>query len=36
MEYEKGYVYQLMDRGGPTDTRESYFRDPVGLRRHRV
>ena len=21
MDYEKGYVYELMDRGGPTDTR---------------
>ena len=29
MEYEKGYVYELMDRGGPTDTRESYFREAV-------
>lgn len=27
MEYEKGYVYQLMDQGGPTDTRESYFKE---------
>lgn len=26
-EYEKGYVYQLMDRGGPTDTREPYFKE---------
>ena len=25
MEYEKGYVYKLMDEGGPTDVRESYF-----------
>lgn len=25
MEYEKGYVYQLMEQGGPTDVRESYF-----------
>lgn len=22
--YEKGYVYKLMDQGGPTDVRESY------------
>ena len=29
MEYEKGYVYELMDRGGPTDTRQSYFREAV-------
>lgn len=27
MEYEKGYVYQLMDRGGPTDVREPYFKE---------
>ena len=27
MEYEKGYVYQLMDQGGPTDVRESYFQE---------
>ena len=25
MEYEKGYVYKLMDKGGPTDIREPYF-----------
>ena len=25
MEYEKGYVYKLMDKGGPTDVREPYF-----------
>ena len=29
MEYEPGYVYQLMDQGGPTDTREPYFREAV-------
>ena len=27
MEYEKGYVYELMDKGGPTDCRESYFKE---------
>ena len=27
MEYEKGYVYELMDKGGPTDVRESYFKE---------
>ena len=27
MEYEKGYVYKLMDQGGPTDVRESYFNE---------
>ncbi|MCD8372487.1 MAG: hypothetical protein LUD27_04200 [Clostridia bacterium] len=25
MDYKKGYVYELMDNGGPTDCRESYF-----------
>ena len=25
MNYEKGYVYQLMDQGGPTSVKESYF-----------
>ena len=29
MEYEKGYVYKLMDEGGPTDVRESYFKEAV-------
>lgn len=29
MEYKKGYVYQLMDRGGPTDVREDYFKEAV-------
>lgn len=29
MEYKKGYVYELMDRGGPTDVRESYFKEVV-------
>ena len=27
MKYEKGYVYKLMDQGGPTDTREEYFNE---------
>lgn len=27
MEHEKGYVYILMDQGGPTDVRESYFKE---------
>lgn len=27
MEYKKGYVYQLMDQGGPTDVRENYFKE---------
>ena len=29
MNYEKGYVYKLMDQGGPTDVRESYFKEAV-------
>ena len=29
MEYAKGYVYELMDKGGPTDVRESYFKEVV-------
>ena len=29
MEYKSGYVYELMDQGGPTDTREPYFKDAV-------
>lgn len=27
MEYKTGYVYELMDKGGPTDCRESYFKE---------
>ena len=27
MEYKQGYVYELMDQGGPTDVRESYFKE---------
>lgn len=29
MEYRKGYVYELMDQGGPTDIREPYFMEAV-------
>jgi len=29
MEYKKGYVYELMDSGGPTDVREPYFQEAV-------
>ena len=29
MEYREGYVYELMDQGGPTDNREPYFREAV-------
>jgi hypothetical protein len=27
MDYEKGYVFDLMEQGGPTDVREPYFKD---------
>ena len=27
MDYPKGYVYELMDKGGPTDCREPYFKE---------
>ena len=26
-----GYVYRLMDQGGPTDNREPYFREFYGI-----
>ena len=29
MEYTKNYVYDLMDKGGPTDVRESYFKEAI-------
>ena len=29
MDYEKGYVYKLMDEGGPTDVREPYFKEAI-------
>ncbi|MBQ7241663.1 MAG: sugar O-acetyltransferase [Firmicutes bacterium] len=29
MEYKKGYVYELMASGGPTDVREPYFQEAV-------
>ena len=29
MDYESGYVYELMDKGGPTDNREPYFKEAV-------
>lgn len=29
MNYKKGYVYELMDKGGPTDIREPYFQEAV-------
>lgn len=27
MDYKTGYVYELMNKGGPTDNRESYFKE---------
>ncbi len=27
MEYPKGYVFELMEKGGPTDCREPYFKE---------
>ncbi|SEA78187.1 hypothetical protein SAMN05216349_12840 [Oribacterium sp. KHPX15] len=29
MEYAKGYVYELMDNGGPTNIMEPYFVEAV-------
>lgn len=29
MKYDKGYVYKLMNEGGPTDVREDYFQEAV-------
>ena len=29
MDYEKGYVFDLMEQGGPTDVREPNFREAV-------
>ena len=29
MKYNNGYVYELMDQGGPTDVREEYFQEAV-------
>ena len=29
MNNEKGYVYRLMDQGGPTDCTQDYFREAV-------
>mgnify|MGYP002623743814 FL=1 len=29
MDYKQGYVYELMDAGGPTDVREPYFKEAV-------
>ena len=32
MDYEKGYVFDLMEQGGPTDVREPYFKEAVDER----
>ena len=29
MEYQKGYVYELMEQGGPTNVNEPYFKEAV-------
>lgn len=29
MDYKNGYVYELMDKSGPTDIREPYFKEAV-------
>mgnify|MGYP003486143389 CR=1 FL=1 len=29
MDYPPGYVYELMEKGGPTDVREPYFKEAV-------
>ena len=29
MDYKKGYVFELMAQGRPTDNREPYFKDAV-------
>ena len=29
MEYKEGYVYELMDKGGPTNVAEPYFKEAV-------
>ena len=29
MEYKEGYVYELMDKGGPTNVMEPYFKEAV-------
>lgn len=31
MNYEKGYVYSLMEQGGPTDVREGYFKEAADV-----
>lgn len=29
VDFKKGYVFELMAQGGPTDNREPYFKDAV-------
>ena len=29
MDYTPGYVYKLMEKGGPTDVREPYFKEAM-------
>lgn len=29
MDYKKGYIYELMDKGGPTKTTEPYFKEAI-------
>lgn len=29
MDYPEGYVFELMEKGGPTDNREPYFMEAV-------
>lgn len=29
VDYKKGYVFELMAQGGPTDNKEPYFKDAV-------
>ena len=40
MEYQKGYIYELMDRGGPTTVTEPYFKEAnhcmMNLKNHSV
>ena len=32
MDYEKGYVFDLMEQGGPTDVREPCFQGGVSVK----
>ena len=35
MNYTQGYVYELMEKGGPTDVREPYFKEAVSEMKHK-